>query len=369
MGKNHKSIPEPHDQRIARVRQALPRHKIDGYLVQSRTDQFWLTGFTGESGSVIVTDSAVVLLTDGRFDQTADIEAPYARKVIRKTREPSTDAREIKRLAIRRLGFDPTRMDVYTLSGLQKHTNGVRFKATRGLIGAMRVCKDAAEVEAIRHAVRVAERAFRKLTRWLRPGMTEREVAARLVYDMQRLGASGPAFPPIVAVGANASLPHYDPGDALVNDREGVLIDWGARCGWYVSDLTRVLWPGSIPRPLVKAYNVVREAQRRAIEAIGPGVKASKIDSIARSYIRKAGYGRRFNHGLGHGIGLDVHEGPRLGKAAAELLQPGAVVTVEPGVYLPGVGGIRIEDDVLVTESGHEVLSSLPTDIRSMSLA
>lgn len=369
MGKNRKAIPEPYNQRIARVRQALSRHKIDGYLVQSRTDQFWLTGFTGESGGVLITDSAVVLLTDGRFNETADIEAPYARKVIRKTREPSTDAREIKRLAIRRLGFEPTRMDVHTLGGLRKHTNGVRFKSAPGLISAMRVCKDAGEVEAIRHAIRVAERAFLKLKRWLRPGMTEREVAARLVYDMQRLGASEPAFPPIVAVGAHASLPHYEPGDARVNDREGVLIDWGARCGWYVSDLTRVLWPGSIPRPLAKAFKVVREAQLRAIDAIGPGVKASRIDLVARSYIRKAGYGRRFNHGLGHGIGLDVHEGPGLRKTGVDVLQPGAVVTVEPGIYLPGVGGIRIEDDVLVTETGHEVLSSLPTDIRSMSLA
>jgi Xaa-Pro aminopeptidase len=258
-------------------------------------------------------------------------------------------------------------MNVQLFAGLKKKGKA-RLQATTGVVANMRRVKDDSELAAIRKAVDIAQRGFEKLTGWLKPGMREREVAARLTYDMTRMGAQGPAFAPIVAVGRNGSLPHYEPGDGVVSDREGVLIDWGARADWYVSDLTRVVWPGSIPTELAKVYQVVREAQQAAIAAIKPGVSASSVDRIARSHIAKAGYGRRFTHSLGHGIGLNVHEGPGLRKGGEDKLEPGMVVTVEPGVYLPGVGGVRIEDDVLVTAGGHEVLSSLPSDLDAMKL-
>lgn len=361
------AVPQPYAGRMERLRAEMERRKLDGFLVLDRMDQYWLTGFTGEDGGVIVTDRAVVLLTDGRFDETADIEAPFARKVIRKKRGPETTAREVDRLKIRKLGFEAGHMTVHVFAGL-KQKGKAKLQATTGVVSNMRRVKDDAEIAAIRRAIDIAQQAFRKMTGWLKPGMREREVAARLTYEMTKLGAQGPAFVPIVAVGPSGSLPHYEPGEGVVNEREGVLIDWGARAGWYVSDLTRVVWPGSLPAELARVYEIVRGAQQAAIAAIKPGVSASSVDRVARSHIAKAGYGRRFTHSLGHGIGLNVHEGPGLRKGGDDKLEAGMVVTVEPGVYLPGVGGVRIEDDVLVTPDGHEVLSSLPSDLPSMRL-
>lgn len=358
------AAPAPFADRIERLRAACRQRKLDGYLSLNRMDQVWLTGFTGEDGAVLVTERQVVLLTDGRFDETADREAPFARKVLRTSRTPDVTAREIRRLKISRLGFDPRHMNVHTFAELRKSLKGTRLNAASQLVSDMRRVKDAGEVARIRKAVQIAEQAFQSLLEWLRPGMTEREVAARLVFDMQSRGAQEAAFQPIVAVGPNASLPHYEPGDRRVSQREGVLVDWGARCDWYVSDLTRMVWPGSIPPELAKVCKTVIEALELATAAIKPGVKAAKVDQAARGHIAQVGFGKQFTHSTGHGIGLDVHEDPGLRKSNALTLQPGMVVTVEPGIYLPGVGGVRVENDVLVTETGYEVLSSLPAAVR-----
>jgi len=351
---------EPYADRLSRVRALLGRRRLDGYLVLDRMDQYWLTGFTGEDGGVLVTDSAVVLLTDGRFEEAADLEAPWARRVIRRKRGPDSIARVLKRYKLRRVGFEPAHMNVELHAELRKLVRRARLVPGRDLIGQMRLCKDEFEIAAIRRAIHVAQQAFELVRRWVAPGRSERQIAARLSYELQRRGAQGPAFAPIVAAGANASRPHYQPGDARIRAGDGVLIDWGARVGWYVSDLTRMVWPASMPRSIGRIYNVVKEAHDRAIAVLRPGVKASAVDRVARQTIGRAGFGKRFNHALGHGIGLSVHEGPRLGRGAEGRLRPGMVVTIEPGVYLPGQGGVRIESDVLVTESGCEVLSTLP---------
>jgi Xaa-Pro aminopeptidase len=363
MPKAKRAIPQPHADRITRLRERMRSRRLDAYLVQNRNDQYWLTGFTGEDGSVLVTARSIVLLTDGRFDETADLEAPFARKVLRKRRTPDVTAREIRKRKPARVGYDVDHTTVRTFTELGKLIRPAKLVSTSRLILDMRQCKDEGELGAIRRAIRYAEEAFECVREWVRVGMTERQVAAKLVFEMQRLGADGSSFEPIVAVGANSSLPHYAAGDAVVTDDAGILIDWGARSGWYVSDLTRMIWPGSIPRRLRNVYAIVREAHDLAIAAVGPGVKGAAVDRVAREHIRKFGYGKQFRHGLGHGIGLDVHESPRLGNKSDDVLKPGMVLTIEPGIYLPGVGGIRIEDDVLVTENGYEVLSSLPTDL------
>ncbi|MBL8880587.1 MAG: aminopeptidase P family protein [Phycisphaerales bacterium] len=353
----------PHDGRIARLRAAMTSAKLDGYLVQDRMDQIWLTGFTGESGSVLVTHRGVTLLTDGRFDETADIEAPWARKLLRKKRSIDETARELRRAKVTRLGIDPDQTTLRTFTELQKAAKPIRITAASRIIADLRLTKDAGEIALIRRAIEVAEAAFKKVTASVRVGMKERDVAADLVYEMSRRGAQGPAFAPIVATGASASLPHYEAGDREIRADACLLIDWGARVDWYVSDLTRMVWPGSIPPRLREVHKIVREAHDRAIAVIKPGILAAQVDKAARDYITKSGYGANFNHSVGHGIGLNVHESPGLRRQSKESLRPGMVVTIEPGIYLPGVGGIRIEDDVLVTDSGHEVLSSLPTGL------
>ncbi len=334
--------------------------ELDGLLVQDRMDQYWLTGFTGEDGMVLVTERKVVLLTDGRFDEAATREAPWARKVLRKTRGPEETAREIARARLERVGYDPQQMTIGSFTALRKAARPTSLVAASGLIGPLREIKDAGEVRRIRAAIDCAQKSFQALRRWLRPGQTEREIAARLVYEMQKRGAQEPAFPPIVAAGATSSLPHYTPGSRKLKANQGLLIDWGARLNWYVSDLTRVIVVGTMPRRLERIYEIVRAAHDEAVAALAPGRTGAEIDGIARRLISKAGYGERFMHSLGHGIGLDVHEQPRLSKLAKEPLAAGMVVTVEPGIYLPGFGGVRLESDVLITRRGYEVLSDLP---------
>jgi Xaa-Pro aminopeptidase len=355
-----RTIPEPYRTRLAAFRAVLAARKLDGYLVLGRMDQFWLTGFTGEDGQVLVTPKAVMLLTDGRFEETADVEAPWARKVVRRRRTADVTAAEIKRYKLARVGYEPDQLAVRLFGELRGALGAAKLVAASEVVGPLRATKDEGEVAAIRRAVDVAQRALRKVVTWLRPGLTERQVAARLDYEMQCLGAQGPAFATIVASGPHASRPHHDPGERALAAGEPVLIDWGARVGWYVSDLTRVVWMGSIPPQIGRLHGVVRAAQQAAIAAIRPGVRAAAVDRAARKVIEAAGYGPRFTHGLGHGIGLNVHERPSLRKRVDGVLEPGMVVTVEPGIYLPGVGGVRLEDDVLVTGSGHEVLSDLP---------
>jgi Xaa-Pro aminopeptidase len=223
--------------------------------------------------------------------------------------------------------------------------------------------KDRDEIAAIRDAIHQAERGFEVLRATLVGEMTERQAAFDLEHVMRRFGAKGSSFPIIVAVGDRAALPHGRPTEARISGADFTLVDWGATSGQgYKSDLTRVVVTGKISPKLAKIYRVVLTAQRRAIDAIRPRAKCSDVDAIARDIIEKAGFGR-FSHSLGHGIGLDIHEGPRLAPSSTDELKPGMVVTVEPGIYLPGWGGVRIEDDVLVTQDGCEVLTSVPKEL------
>lgn len=338
----------------------MREREIGAYLVFDRKDQYYLTGFTGEDGATLITNSRVTLLTDGRFDETADIEAPWARKIVRKQRGADSYVKAIAATRVKTVGFDPNHLTVYLYSELSKRLKPARFKAASGLVTDLRLRKDAGEIAAIRRAILVAQDAFLATRPNIRAGVTEAEVAAQLVYEMAKRGASEPAFGPIVASGANSSLPHYEPRDVKIRSDSIVLIDWGARVDWHISDLTRIVPIGSIPRKLERVYQVVREAHDLAIAATRPGITAGALDAVAREHIRSAGFGDRFSHSLGHGIGLDVHEGPGLRVGADVKLEPGMVVTIEPGVYLPGIGGVRLEDDVLITPEGSETLSSLP---------
>ncbi len=358
-GRSAGAIPPPYGLRIGELRAECGRRRLDGYLILNRMDQFWLTGFTGEDGLVLVTERAVVLLTDGRFAEAAEIQAPYAKKVLRKKRTPRANAEIIRKMKVQRVGFDPGQMSVGDFNELKKWAKPTRLVAAGGLIGQMRTRKDDGEVKALDRAIDIAQDAFGRLREWLSPGVTERQVAARLEYEMKMLGAQGASFPTIVAFGPNSSLPHYEPGDRSLGEADPILIDWGAQVGWYCSDLTRMIWPARPPDAMIRINDVVRSAHNRAIEAARAGMTAHALDKVARDVIRQAGYGKEFAHSLGHGLGLDVHESPRIGVGADTVLTPGMVVTIEPGVYVAGVGGVRIEDDILITEDGCRVLTSL----------
>ncbi len=352
-------VPDPYRTRLALLRARLIKRRLDALLIADRRDQIWATGFTGEDGEVLITQRKVVLLTDGRFDETADRQAPWAAKVLRTQRGPEATAKQIRRLRLARVGIDPARITAARYHALAKLIRPAKLVDLEGFVAALRRRKDTDELPRIRRAIDIAQRAFQRMRRWLRPAHTERQIAAKLVYEMQRLGASGPAFAPIVARHDNASQPHYEPADVKVGRNCGLLVDFGARVDGYVSDLTRMIWIGSIRPDFQRVYRTVVAAHDAAVKAVRPGISGAEVDRAARETIRKAGFGEYFTHATGHGIGLDVHEAPRLGRGSRDELEPGMVVTIEPGIYIPGRIGVRIESDVLVTDDGGRVLSSL----------
>lgn len=351
--------------RRERLRRSLRAAGARCMLVTHPTNVTYLTGFTGDDSYLLLTDDEELLLSDPRFEEQIGEEAPGLGTFIRKAGEVLWEVaqREINKRQLSGLAIEADTLSVAMFDRWQQGLNTGPLIKGSGLVEALRVIKDKDEIELIRRAVQVAERVFAGVRAQLTARQTERDVACEIERLVRALGGSACAFKPIVAVGPRAALPHAVPGASPLSASPFVLIDWGAVVGGYRSDLTRVLATSKIPPKFSKAYEVVRSAQAAAIAALRPGVMVSQIDRVARDIIADAGMGARFNHGLGHGIGLDIHEAPRLGKNQDRALEAGMVVTVEPGVYYPGWGGIRIEDDVLITDDGHQLLSSLSTEL------
>jgi len=352
--------------RLRPCREKIQQKSVNGYLITSPADQFYLTGFDGEDGAALILPRRVYLVTDGRFAEEADRSAPWASAVIRTGPLAAAVRGLVRKHRIDRLGFQPESLSVSAHAALRRAVRPAKLVPIPDVVGRLRWIKDETEVAAIEKAIRVAKSAFRAARRHIRLGMAERELAARLHHEMLRRGASEASFPVIVAAGANASLPHARPGNRRIRAASPVLIDWGATVDHYRSDLTRVIFLRRIPPRFRRIYENVLAAQAEAIRAIRPGVRMCDVDAGARKRLRKAGLAEHFSHGLGHGLGLDVHEPPRLAKRVTDRLEQGMVVTVEPGVYLPRVGGVRIEDDVLVTGTGCRVLSRLSKDLDQM---
>jgi Xaa-Pro aminopeptidase len=343
-----------------------------GLLVSDATNVRYLSGFSGEDAALLVTPRRTLIVSDGRFSTQIEQECPGMEGHIRpvgKTRiEGIADA--AGKLGLRWLAFEAAALSVADYEALRAKLPHVEFKATSDSVETLRAIKDKDEIAAIRQSIDQAERAFSMLRNGLRPSETEKDVADALEVYLRRCGATTASFPPIVAVGERSALPHARPiAESRIGDADFVLIDWGATGRPYKSDLTRVLVTGKVTAKFAKVYRTVLSAQARAITAIRPGVIAKDVDAEARSVIEEAGFGRFFSHGLGHGLGMDIHEAPRLRKGSDVALLPGMVVTVEPGIYLPGWGGIRIEDDVLVTPEGCEVLTDVPKSLESVRVS
>jgi len=353
---------ERYAKRRDRVRRALARCGAEAVLVTSVPNVTYLTGFTGDDSYLLLREQDEVIVSDARYTTQLEEECPGVSVHVRSPGATLLEATKqvVAGRRVRRLGVEGQSMTVSFHQRLAGELPGVALVTTDGLVERFRQIKDRHEVAAIRQAIRAAQRGFGVLRAALRPERTEKELADELEYAMRQFGAQDRAFASIVAAGPRAALPHATTTLAPIGQSDFVLVDWGALVGLYRSDLTRVLVTGRISPKLKKVYGVVLEAQLAAIDAIRPGALAEDVDAVARGLIARAGYGRHFGHGLGHGIGLDIHEGPRLAANSRTVLRPGMVVTVEPGGYLPGWGGVRIEDDVLVTRTGCEVLTDLP---------
>jgi Xaa-Pro aminopeptidase len=341
----------------------LKAQHLDALLVTSVTNVRYLTGFTGDSSWLLIGPKLCVLISDGRYRTQIEEECPGLEAVIRAVDEKMSAraAAELSSAKAMRVGFEQDVLTIGLYDTISSASKTLELVPTQGAVEQLRQVKDSEEIAEIRVAIGLAERAFTAHRATLRPDLTEREIAHGLEHTIRGLGGAGAAFPPIVAVGDRAALPHYRAGALRVGQSGLLLVDWGAvSAGGYHSDLTRVIVTSKLSPKLEQVYGVVLKAQLAAIAEMGPGVSSRKVDSAARSVIESAGFGKYFSHGLGHGIGLEIHEAPRMSPQGETTLQPGMVITVEPGIYLPGVGGVRIEDDVLITRDGAEVLTSVP---------
>ena len=345
--------------RIAACRRDMKKVGAQALLLTNEPDYHYVSGFSGEESAVLVTPRDVFLVTDRRFEEQIKSEAPWAKQFMRRGLLNAEIARACLQLKVSRLavqGDHLTLADRDEIAGLVK---GVKIVPTSRLVAGLRKIKSEDELKLMAKAIRIAEEAYKATLSSIKTGQTELEMAARLEYEMKCRGSLRPAFPTICAEGPNAALPHARPGTRKVKRGSSILFDWGARWHGYNSDLTRVVFIGSIPAKLGEIYKVVLDAQLAAIEAVAPGRRMCDVDAVARGLIDKAGFGHEFSHGLGHGLGLDVHESPSLSWRSEEELRPGMLVTVEPGIYVPGLGGVRIEDDVVVTDRGCRVLTHL----------
>lgn len=362
MPKTKPKTPKQLQARIAMLRKRIASWKCDALLVTNPRDIRYLTGFIGDDSWALVRarSAQAHVISDYRFEQQIKHEAPHVTAIMRKTSLADVVKNLADRCGLVRIALQSDYLTVTHRKTLSKKMGASTLKNVDDGMLDQRAVKDGREILAIREALAIQQEAFRKTLRFIKPGRTEYEIAAHLEYQMRLLGADGVSFPSIVAADENAALPHAIPGKRKVKRGGIVLVDWGAMFQGYCSDLTRVIALGSMPRKMREIYRIVLEAQCAAVAAIAPGKALKDVDKVARDIIKDAGYGKQFGHSLGHGIGLDIHEQPVLSTRVKGELAPGQVVTVEPGVYLPGVGGVRIEDDVLVTVTGRRVLSDLP---------
>jgi len=351
-----------HEARRQRLCRLLRQADLATLLVTDVTNVTYLTGFTGDASYLLVTPDGPIVLSDRRFTTQLEDECPGLNLEIR---GPGTTmlelvAKVVRRARLARIGVEADSMSVGLFDALGQRLLKVAWVRTSGLVERLRMIKDREETRRIRRAAWQARRGFEVVRASLRPEQTEAQVAAALENQLRLFGAKGVGFPSIVAVGPRSALPHASPTSARIGASDFTLFDWGANEGLYVSDLTRIVVTGRISPKLQRIYGVVLNAQTAAIAAVRPGATCAEVDAVARRVISRAGYGSAFGHGLGHGIGLQVHEAPRLAGGQDTVLRPGMVVTVEPGIYLPGWGGVRIEDDVLVTRTGFRVLTNAP---------
>ena len=348
--------------RLDGVRERLEQLGLDALLVNSDENRRYLSGFTGSAGSLVITPRDAILATDFRYTEQAGQQAPDFRVLrIRSGMDWLMDL--VKELNIQHLGFEEQHMTVSVHGNIQKalggidSSNGISLLPTANLIENIRSVKDVQELGILARAIEISDLAFEEVFKTIRAGVTEIEVAWRLEKAMRELGAEAVSFETIVAVGPNAALPHHRPADQIIGEGEPLIIDMGARYQGYCSDLSRTLFLGDPSDIFRKVYDTVLGAQLTAIATVEKGMTGGDADGLARTVIEEAGYGENFGHSLGHGIGLAVHEQPGVGPSSGVVLDDGMIFTIEPGIYISGWGGVRIEDVVLLEQGRARVMS------------
>ncbi len=327
--------------------------KIDAYMIQSPANRSYFTGIDTSFGVVLLTESEKVFFTDFRYENYARKElADFTVVIVTYSELYVAIDKELKRLNVKSVGYEENYLTVGEFKDIKAALEGYQLKPASDILAQKRIIKTEAEIAKIENSQRIAEKALTKILPLVKPGVTEREVSAELMFEMIRLGADTLAFDNIVSFGENSADPHHHPSDKKLEKNDLILIDFGARTAGYCSDMTRTFTLGSPADELKAVHGIVAEAQAYALKHIKAGMTGKEADSLAREYIRANGYVKEFGHSLGHGVGIEIHENPRLGVSSETVLQTGMVVTVEPGIYIEGLGGVRIEDLVVVQDDG-----------------
>ena len=349
-------------ERVARLAAQLPERELDAILISAPENRRYLSGFTGSAGYLLVTPQRQVLFTDSRYAEQAGNQSPHF-EVIQMQAGLSWLLDSLKATGVKRIGFERDNMTVASSNRVldaikeDESLNGTSLIATSGITNELRVYKDMDELAQLQKAIDASDRAMEAVCPTIEAGMTEKEVAWRMEVAMREFGADNLSFDTIVAAGPNGAMAHHRADDTVIQSGEPIVIDMGARVNGYCSDITRTVVVGEPDETFHKIYNIVLGAQLIAINTVRPGLTGEECDALSRDVIAEAGYGDNFGHSLGHGVGLAVHESPRVGPRAEDVLKPDMVFTVEPGIYLPGWGGVRIEDIVILGENGATPMS------------
>ncbi|MER2106624.1 MAG: Xaa-Pro peptidase family protein [Solibacillus sp.] len=342
--------------KLAKLRHMLKEKQLDALLITDEYNRRYMTGFTGTAGVALVSQTDAVFITDFRYTEQAAAQVQNFR-IVQHTgpiiQEVATQARA---LGVETIGFEKNSMN-YGLYELYNETVQAQFVPISGLIEKIRLIKTPEEINIIKVACEIADAAFTHILDFIKPGITELDVSNELEFFMRKQGATSSSFDTIVASGVRSALPHGVATDKVIERGDFVTLDFGAYYNGYISDITRTIAVGEPSAKLREMYEVVFQAQALALEKVAPGMTGIEADAVARNYLAAKGYGEAFGHSTGHGIGLEVHEGPLLSSRTETVLEPNMVVTIEPGVYVPGIGGVRIEDDIVITESGNKVLT------------
>lgn len=348
--------------KLQKLRESMKQLEIDGILITSEYNRRYMSNFTGSSGVVLITESHAQFITDFRYIQQATKQCEGFEIVQHKAAIPDEVAAQVKNLGIQKLGFEQEHL---TYSGFKAYEQAVSAELVpvSGVVEKLRLIKTDSEIKILKEAAKIADAAFAHILEFIRPGLTELEVSNELEFFMRKLGATSSSFDTIVASGYRSALPHGVASDKVIEKGDFVTLDFGAYYKGYVSDITRTIAVGQPSEQLKKIYQIVLDAQLKGLAGIKPGMTGKEADALTRSYITEKGYGEYFGHSTGHGIGLEVHEGPALSFKSDTVLEPGMVVTVEPGIYIPDVGGVRIEDDTIITHDHNERLTHSPKDL------
>ncbi|RNB90273.1 aminopeptidase P family protein [Brevibacillus fluminis] len=351
-------------EKLTKLREHFATMGIDALLVTNAQNRRYLTGFTGSAGIVLITKTEAFLFVDFRYVEQAHAQAKgyTIEYLVAKEDVYREVARRVEELGIKALGFEQSQLS-FELYNKYADTVRTELVPLSGAVERLRMIKDSAELALIRKAAEISDAAFSHITGFIRPGVTELDVANELEFTMRKLGASSSAFDIIIASGARSALPHGVASSKVIEKGDMVTLDFGAYYQGYRSDMTRTLAVGEPREELKNIYKIVLEALERGLAGIKPGITGREADAFTRDFITQKGFGDKYGHGSGHGIGLDIHEEPFMSTKCDVVLEQGMVLTVEPGIYLPGIGGVRIEDNIVLTEYGNERLTSSPKEL------